>query len=211
LLLFLDAGDGRRKRNVADYPVLVGRLVGIQKINVNAQNKKGETALMRAVRLGNVESVRLLLGAGANPNAADKVGDTAYVLAYENGNTEIEELLITDAVHKKTPAELNAFLVAAISKKDAAKVKELLDQGADPNYQQPIGLNYLDITRTVLMKAAIAGDATIVQMLVDKGADPGAKSLVSGSEHGLVYGTPLAGAKDPQVIEILKKAANKKN
>ena len=61
------------------------------------------------------------------------------------------------------------------------------------------------------MEAAIAGDATIVQMLVDKGADPSAKSLISGSEHGLVHGTPLEAAKDPQVIEILKKAANKKN
>ena len=166
---------------------------------------------MRAVRLGTVESIRLLVRAGANPNAADKVGDTAYVLAYANGNAEIQKLLTTAAAQKRTPAVLNAFLVAAISKKDAAKVKELLDQGADPNYQNPIGLDHLDITRTVLMKAVIAGDATIVQMLVDKGADPGAKSLVSGSEHGLVYGTPLEAAKDPQIIEILKKASNKTN
>ena len=135
LLLLLDASDRRRKRNVEEYPVLVGALLRAKNINVNAQNKKGETALMRAVRLGNVESIRLLLGAGANPNAADKVGDTAYVLAYENGNAEIEKLLTTAAVQNKTPAVLNAFLVAAISKKDAAKVKELLDQGADPNYQ----------------------------------------------------------------------------
>ena len=211
LLVFLDASDGRRKRNVAEYPVLVGTLLRVKSINVNAQNKKGETALMRAVRLGNVESVRLLLGAGANPNAADKVGDTAYVLAYEKGNTEIEKLLTTAAVQNKTPAVLNAFLVAAISKKDAAKVKELLDQGADPNYQYPIGLDHLGITNTVLMEAAKEGDAAIVQMLVDKGADVNAKGLISGSEHGLVYGTPLEAAKDPQVIEILKKAANKKN
>jgi len=211
LLLFLYPGDGQRPRPVKQHSVLVGTLLRAKNINVNAQNKKGETALMRAVRLDDVESVRLLLGAGANPNATDKVGDTAYVLAYENGNAEIEKLLTTAAVQYKTPAVLNAFLVAAISKKDAAKVKELLDQGADPNYQHPIGLDHLDITRTVLMQAAIAGDATIVQMLVDKGADPGAKSLISGSEHGLVHGTPLEAAKDPQVIEILKKAATKKD
>jgi len=211
LLLFLYPGDGRGQRPGKQHSVLVGTLLRAKNINVNAQNKKGETALMRAVRLDDVESVRLLLGAGANPNAADKVGDTAYVLAYSNGNTEIEKLLTTAAVQNKTPVVLNAFLVAAISKKDAAKVKELLDQGADPNYQYAIGLDHLDITRTVLMEAAISGDATIVQMLVDKGADPGAKSLVSGSEHGLVYGTPLEGAKNPQVIEILKKAATKKN
>ena len=210
LLLLLEPAN-RRRRSAEEYRVLVGTLLRAKNINVNAQNKKGETALMRAVRLDDVESVRLLLAAGSNANAADKVGDTAYVLAYENGNTEIEKLLTTAAVLKKTPAVLNAFLVAAISKKDAAKVKELLDQGADPNYQSPIGLDHLDITRTVLMQAAIAGDVTIVQMLVDKGADPGAKSLISGSEHGLVHGTPLEAAKDPQVIEILKKAATRKN
>jgi ankyrin repeat protein len=211
LLLFLYPGDGQRQRPVKQHSVLVGTLLRAKNINVNAQNKKGETALMRAVRLDDVESVRLLLGAGANPNAADKVGDTAYVLAYENGNAEIQKLLTTAAGQTKTPAVLNAFLVAAISKKDAAKVKELLDQGADPNYQSPIGLDHLEITRTVLMQAAIAGNGTIVQMLVDKGADPSAKSLISGSEHGLVHGTPLEAAKDPQVIEILKKAATKKN
>jgi hypothetical protein len=211
LLLLLDAGDRRRKRNVEEYPVLVGTLLRVKNINVNAQNKKGETALMRAVRLGNVDSVRLLLGAGANPNAADKVGDTAYVLAYEKGNAEIEKLLTAAAAQQKTQAALNAFLVAAISKKDAAKVKELLDQGADPNYHHPIGLEHQAITSTVLMLAAKVGDAAIVQMLVDKGADVNAKALISGSEHGLVYGTPLEAAKDPQVIEILKKAANKKN
>lgn len=211
LLALLDAGDRRRKRNVEDYPVLVRALLRSKNLNVNAQNKKGETALMRAVRLGNVESVRLLLSAGANTYAADKVGDTAYVLAYENGNTEIEKLLTTAAAQKKTPAALNAFLVAAIAKKDAAKVKDLLDQGADPNYRHPIGLDHPAITTIVLMDAAKVGDVAIVQMLLDKGADVSAKGLISGSEHGLVYGTPLEGAKNPQVIEILKKAANKQD
>jgi len=211
LLLFLDASDRRRQRKVEDYPVLVATLLRGKNINVNAQNKKGETALMRAVRLGNVESVKLLLAAGANPNTADKVGDTAYTLAYENDNREIAKLLTAAAAQPKTQAVLNAFLPAAILKKDVAKVKELLDQGADPNYQYPIGLDHPTITTTVLMTAAKVGVAAIVQMLVDKGANPNVKGLLSGSEHGLVHGTPLEATHDPQVIEILKKAAAKKN
>ena len=76
-----------------------------------------------------------LLAAGANANAADTIGDTAYILAYAKGNEEIEKLLASSATRQQNPRTLNAFLVAAIAKKDASKVKELLDQGADPNYQ----------------------------------------------------------------------------
>ena len=207
----LEALDPDRKRNDEHYHALIRALLRAKNVNVNAQNKEGETALMRAVRLGNVESVRLLLGAGANPNVADNVGYTAYTLAYSKGNTEIEKLLTTAAPQQKTPAALNAFLVAAINNKDAAKVKELLDQGADPNYRYPIRHAAHSATNIVLMQAVKVGGAAIVQLLVDKGADVNAKGLVSGSERGLTYGTPLEAAKDPQVIEILKKAANKKN
>jgi ankyrin repeat protein len=211
LLVLLDAGYGRRQRTVAQYQILVGTLLRAKNINVNAQNKDGETALMRAVLLGSVESVRLLLGAGANPNAADNAGQTAYVWAYNNGNTEIEKLLTTAAPQQKTLRTLNAFLVPAINKKDAAKVKELLDQGADPNYRYPTTLGSQQTTNTVLMQAVKVGGAIIVKMLVDKGADVNAIGLISGSERSLTTGTPLEAAKDPEIIEILKKAATRKN
>jgi ankyrin repeat protein/Tfp pilus assembly protein PilF len=207
----LKALDPDRRRNVEHYPVLVRALLRAKNINANAQNKNGETALMRAVRLGNAESVVLLVGVGANTHMADKLGDTAYTLAYYNGNAEIEKLLTTAAAPQKTPGALNAFLVAAIRKKDAAKVKKLLDQGADPNYRYPIGLNRPGITSSVLIMAARGGDAAIVQMLVDKGADVNAEGLISWRERGLEQGTPLEVATNPQVIEILKKAATKKN
>ncbi|MDQ5845090.1 MAG: ankyrin repeat domain-containing protein, partial [Acidobacteriota bacterium] len=211
LLLLLDAGYGRRERPVEQYPVLVRTLLRGKNVNVNLVNKNGETALMRAVRLGNVESVRLLLGAGANPNPADKIGDTAYILAYEKGNTEIEKLLTTAAAPQNTPVSLNAFLVAAIVKNDPAKVKELLQQGADPNYNYPMGLQNQGITSPVLMLAVKVGDAAIVQMLVDKGADVNVRGVISGSERRLVTGTPLEATKNPEIIEILKKAATRKN
>jgi ankyrin repeat protein len=210
-LLKVLADDDSGPRIVINYPVPVRALLRAKNINVNAQNAKGETALMRAVRLGDAETVKLLLGAGANTNTADNVGDTAYILAYENGNAEIEKLLTSTAAPQETPRARNAFLVAAIAKKDAAKVKELLDQGADPNYRYSIGLNHPGITSIVLMMAAKGGDVAIVQMLLDKGADVNTKGLISGSESGLVYGTPLEAAKNAQVIEILKKFADKKN
>jgi len=190
---------------------VVRALLRAKNVDVNAQNKNGETALMRAVRLGDAESVRLLLAARADVNAVDVIGDTAFTLAYAKGDTEVENLLARAAPQKPDPRTLNAFLVVAIDKKDAAKVKELLDQGADPNHRYSIGLNLQGTTSIVLVQAAKVGHAGIVQMLLDKGADVNAKGLLSGSESGLIHGTALEAAKDPEVIEVLKRAMNKKN
>jgi ankyrin repeat protein len=104
---------------------------------------------------------------------------------------------------------LNAFLRAAVRRSDEAKVRELLAKGADPNHEYAIGYTHKTIKRTVLVDAASMGQAGIVQLLLDKGADPNAKGLISGSEHGLTYGTALEAAelsKKPEVVALLRKA-----
>ena len=189
----------------------VERLLSLAKnIDVNAQNEKGETALMRAVRLGNIEVIRLLLSRGARVNASDALGETAFVLAYKKNDPGLEKLLGSSAPEQLTPAILNAYLVAAIVKKDAAKVKEVLDKGANPNHEFSLGLDLMGTTNSVLVLAAGVGHAGIVQMLLDKGADPNAVGLLGGSESGLNHGTALQAARDPEVIEILKRAVIKK-
>jgi FOG: Ankyrin repeat len=45
-------------------------------VDVNARNAYGETALDIAARIGDVEAVRLLLEAGADPTVVNKYGDT---------------------------------------------------------------------------------------------------------------------------------------
>lgn len=49
------------------------RLLVAQKANVNAANARGETPLIRAVQALDVQAVRLLLDAGANPDKTDNV------------------------------------------------------------------------------------------------------------------------------------------
>ena len=189
----------------------VERLLSLaDKIDVNAQNEKGETALMRAIRLGNIEVIKLLLSRGARVNASDVLGETAFVLAYKKNDPGLEKLLGSSAPQQFTPAILNAYLVAAIEKKDAARVKEVLEKGADPNHKFSLGLNLMGTTNIVLVLAAGMGHAGIVQMLLDRGADPNATGLLGGSEHGLNHGTALQAATDPEVIEILKRALSKK-
>src|SRR5205085_12437032 len=96
--------------------------------NINAQNGNGETLLMRAAGFGETEMVKDLIARGADVNRTDVFGNTAAVFAYENDHADVQELLRG----KPSRQTLNAFLRAAIAKKDPAKVKELLGAGATP-------------------------------------------------------------------------------
>ncbi len=187
------------------------RLLLAKAFDVNAQNGDGETALMRAVRLENLEIIKSLLAKGADGNRSDLFGDTAVILAYEKGNIEIERLLPTPSLKRQPLNVLNAFLRAAIGKKDEAKVKELLAEGANPNDEYAIGYAHKTIKRTVLILAASVGHPGIVQILLSKGANVNAKGLIYGSESGLKFGTALEAAessKHAEVAAMLRKAMN---
>ena len=214
LLYSLDRQNNAYGDEIATLPgrraEIARKLLLAKSVDVNAQNSDGETALLRAVRLANPELVQALLARGADPNRVDLFGDTAVTLAYSDGKVEIEQLLPSPRGFKGQPVNvLNAFLRAAIGRKDEAKVKELLAAGADPNHEYAIGYTHKSIKTRVLVLAAGMGHAGIVQLLLDKGADVNAKGLISGSEHGLEYGTPLEAAersKKPEVVAVLRKA-----
>ena len=178
-------------------------------LDVNAQNNDGETALMRAVRLENVEIIKTLQARGADANRSDVFGDTAAILAYGSANPTLEQLLPAPKLKGQPRNVINAFLCVAIGRKDEAKVKELLNAGADPNHEYAMGYMHKTIKGRVLVLAASLGHAGIVQLLLDKGADVNAQGLISGSEHGLKYGTALEAAesaKNTEVVGLLRKA-----
>lgn len=176
---------------------------------LNAQNTDGETLLMRAVREDRTDLAKSLLTHGADPNLVDVLGDTVLVLAYEKGVNGIEALSRSVDPGKVTPAERNAWLRAAIAKKDELKVKELLAAGADANHKYAIGYRHPNIKSTVLIDAVNVGHAGIVQLLLVRGADPSVEGLLHGSEHGLKYGTALdaaESAKNAEIIALLRNA-----
>lgn len=200
---------GEERKTLPERRIEVARRLLVAKsINVNAQNVDCETALMRAVQLENVEIIKSLLDHGADVKRSDAFGNTAVILAYEKDNAEIAKLL--PASLKRLPQNaLNAFLRAAVGKKDEEKVKELLAAGADPNHEYAIDYKHKSIKRTVLILAARMGHAGIVQLLLNKGADVNAQGLIFGSEHGLKYGTALQAAESSnhaEVVALLRKA-----
>jgi ankyrin repeat protein len=188
---------------------IVAALLRAGASGLNAQNEDGETLLMRAVREGRIELAKVLLAEGADTRLVDALGNTVSVMAYAKGFSEIAALSSGVHASEMTPPVRNAWLRAAVGRKDEPKVRELLAAGADANHQYAIGYRHPTIKTTVLIDAVKLDHAGIVQLLLARGADPSAQGLLYGSEHGLKYGTALDAAESSQnaaILALLRKA-----
>ena len=65
-----------------------------QRVNVNAPEVDGTTALDWAVRADDLETVRLLIHGGADVNAPNRYGVTPLSLAATNGSAEVTAALL---------------------------------------------------------------------------------------------------------------------
>ena len=92
-----------------------------------------DTALLFAARSGDLESAKLLAGAGANVNDADAWGVSATTMAAHAGFTGMVEWLLDHGADAGAAAAGFGALHAAIMRRDTRMVSALLAHGADPN------------------------------------------------------------------------------
>ena len=160
-----------------------------QKVDVNAPQADGATALHWAVYREDVETVDVLLKAGANATAVNQYGATPLSLAAENGNAAIvKRLLEAGADPNERMANDDTALMMAARTGNLAAMTQLLDRGAD--------VNATEKTRgtTALMWAAAQGHAAAVRLLIDRGADVKAVSAPAWQDRPVRY----AKATDPR-------------
>lgn len=100
------AGSG----DLEELDLLVG-----QGVDVNAGDRTGVTALMRASYHGQLAMVRALIGYGADPNAKDRSGLTALMMAEHGSHDEIVEALRPLGVQGKTDVARKSRLVASVT------------------------------------------------------------------------------------------------
>jgi len=93
----------------------------------------GDTALMFAARSGDLDSVKLLVAAGADVDDADAWGVSATTLAAHSGFTGIVEFLLEEGADPNAAPNGFTALHEAIMRRDDRMVEALLDHGASAN------------------------------------------------------------------------------
>ena len=158
--------------------------------DVNAKNGDGWTPLQYTASRGHKEIVELLLAHDADVNIGGEGNMTAAEYAMQNNHMEIFQLLISKG------ADISPLHVA-ISMKDEAKVKSLIEDGADINKLTPGGLK-------PIRRAVFTGFTEAVELLIANGADV---NDISDWNWTLLHGAAGKGYKD--IVELLiAKGAN---
>lgn len=147
------------------------RAVLSQRVDVNAAQTDGTTALHWAAHGDDAEMAELLIRAGANVKAANRYGVTPLWLACMNGNAATVEMLLKAGADANTvlpEGETVLMTAARTGKVDAVKV--LLRYGADVNAKE--GWR----GQTALMWAAAEGHPAVIRALVEGKAEIHARS-----------------------------------
>lgn len=145
-----------------------------QKVNVNAPEVDGTTALHWAVQQDDLDLVDRLIRAGANVKAKNDYGATPMSEAAIVGNAAVLEKLLTAGADVNSPNEdgqTALMVVARTGNVEAARA--LLKHGADVNAKE----QWRD--QTALMWAAAQKQPAMVKELVAHGADVNARSRVN--------------------------------
>ena len=143
----------------------------------------GDTALLFAARVGDLESARLLLGAGANVNDADAWDVSAMVLAAHSGFTEMVEFLLDKGADANAEGPGFTALHEAIMRRDERMVAALLAHGANantplrtwtPERRSSEDFNFAPaiVGATPFWLAARFAEPNVMRLLVAHGADP---------------------------------------
>jgi ankyrin repeat protein len=177
-----------------------------ERVDVNAADADGSTALHWAVWSDGLETTDELIGAGANVAAANAFGITPIYIAAENGNVALVRKLLEAGADANTADRTgDTVLMAAVRAGKVDAVQLLLERGANVNAAEPT------LGHTVLMWAVRENQPALVKLLIERGATIEARTRTGarpaarppgagGGSHGVGIvrgGVPPQGEQQP--------------
>ncbi len=162
----------------------------VKSADVNVKDQRESTPLMYAAAYGSLDSMQLLIGAGADVNAKNAFAVTP--LHWCTNDINKVRLLVDKGadVNARSKQAMTPLLIAALHDGASPVVKLLLEKGANVSVRG-------SLNTTPLLSATGANDAASVRLLIEKGADVNAKDLTGQ--------TPLMNAALYGNVEIMKR------
>jgi uncharacterized protein len=190
------------------HPAVTAELVR-HGADVNDRSNNGFTALMFAAQVGDAESARVLIGAGAKAHdVMPKTGLTPLIIAAATGRTKVAALLLDQGADPDAVAAdgFTALHHAAKHRDTVEMVGALLRHHARPNVRlsqkKPTVLASGIVLQgaTALAVAAEINNLDAVKVLVDGGADPSIPTERNTTPLVLAAGagTDLARPRSPE-------------
>ncbi len=147
------------------------RALVAQRVDVNAAEPDGTTALFYAADRGDVETVNVLVAARADVKAVNRYGVSALSVASVNGNAAIIARLLDAGADANTamPGGETVLMTAARAGTPDT-IRALLAHGADVNAKEKVR------GQTALMWASIENNVPVIRELIKAGADVRARA-----------------------------------
>lgn len=172
-----------------------------KKVDVNAPQGDGTTALHWAAFNDDRETAKMLLAAGANVKGATRVGAiTPLLLASKNGSAQMIELLLKAGADANSASDTGTTaLMMAASAGNSDAVKVLIAHGANVNARD------LAHGQTALIFAASLNRAEAIKVLIANGADPAITSKVTKTERVRFNADGVPAPDEPPAKEVAAK------
>ncbi len=163
----------------------------LTKPELDSRDRRGSTPLMHAAAFGSLDTLKLLIEAGADVKTRNEMDATA--LLWAAADPQKARFLVLSGADVTVASKLGRtpLMVAAARKGGAALVELLLSKGADLHAKDRIG-------DTALAIAARTGDLDIVKLLMAKGADPNAADAVG---RGPLFAAAIG--QNPAIVQLL--------
>lgn len=153
--------------------------------SIDSRDDKGETPLIKATVLDELQALKYLLENGADPSLQDNNGWNVLHWASLRGNPDVIELLISHvpSIDSITNEGATPLMVAAADCHNLQAVKCLLEKGADPSLQDNKG-------RNVLHCASLSGNPEVIELIldhvpsIDSVTNQGVTSLMIAAQFG---------------------------